>query len=204
MHERRIRDLENEVIMIKGVSRNEQANLNERLDTLGNRVKICQQEVNALARFDEKIKKMQANVVQITEDYNVTLTARLKEVSQQFIKQVGELDGKHREQHREIQEVLVKMDGLRDFTGRNEVRFRELQVFVSDLRETFEDLRLQFARDGQLGGEQSAEGKLKLQIKTLERQINEVQRQSQEQDNELKKGLHAVTNNRIEQLIFQG
>jgi DNA anti-recombination protein RmuC len=58
--------------------------------------------VNTLSRFDEKIKKVQQQVLQVTDEYNATVTNRLKEVSAGFIKQVNDLDGKHREHHREL------------------------------------------------------------------------------------------------------
>ncbi len=40
--------------------------------------------------------------MQVTEEYNVTVTDRLKEVSAEFIRQVNDLDTKHREQHRDL------------------------------------------------------------------------------------------------------
>ena len=82
--------------------------------------------MNTLSRFDEKIKKVQQQVLQVTDEYNATVTNRLKEVSAGFIKQVNDLDGKHREHHRELQEVLLKLDTLKDFTLRHDLRFNSL------------------------------------------------------------------------------
>ncbi len=90
------------MIMIKGLARNDNANLLERIETLSQRIKIAQQDVNNFAKFDEKIKKVQLQVLQVTDEYNATVTERLKEVSAGFIKQVNDLDAKHREHHKEI------------------------------------------------------------------------------------------------------
>ena len=102
IHERRIKELENEMIMVKGIARNENASVLEKIETLSQRVKITQQEVNTLSRFDEKIKKVQQQILQVTDEYNETVTNRIKEVSAGFIKQVNDLDAKHREHHREL------------------------------------------------------------------------------------------------------
>jgi|LakMenEpi03Aug12_release.lakeMendotaPanAssembly.Ray.scaffolds.fasta_scaffold5732298_1 hypothetical protein len=40
-HERRIKDLENEMIMVKGLARNENANILERIDTISTRLKVA-------------------------------------------------------------------------------------------------------------------------------------------------------------------
>lgn len=52
----------------------------------------------------------------MTDEYNLTVTARIKEVTQTFIRQVQDVDFKHRESQRDLQEVLVKIDSIRDFT----------------------------------------------------------------------------------------
>ncbi len=88
--------------------------------------------------------------MQVTDEYNVTVTDRLKEVSAEFIRQVNELDMKHREQHRDLQEVLLKLDGVKDYTKKNESRFDKLQHFINELRETFEDTRLSMLRQQNL------------------------------------------------------
>lgn len=59
LHDRRIKDLENEMIMVKGLARNENASMLERIDTISTRLKVAQQDVTAMSRFDEKIKKVQ-------------------------------------------------------------------------------------------------------------------------------------------------
>ena len=45
-----------------------------------------------------------------------------------------------------MQEVLVKLDSVRDFTNKNDVRFDQMQILVNELRETFEDSRLTLSR----------------------------------------------------------
>ena len=40
--------------------------------------------------------------MQVTDEYNATVTERLKEVSAVFIRQVNDLDTKHREHHHDI------------------------------------------------------------------------------------------------------
>ena len=62
-HERRIKDLENEMIMVKGLARNENANILERIDTISTRLKVAQQDVTAMSRFDDKIKKVQQQII---------------------------------------------------------------------------------------------------------------------------------------------
>ncbi len=59
LHDRRIKDLENEMIMVKGLARNENASMLERIDTISTRLKVAQQDVTAMSRFDENIKKVQ-------------------------------------------------------------------------------------------------------------------------------------------------
>lgn len=39
-----------------------------------------------MSRFDEKLKKVQLSIVDVTDEYNQTVTQRLKEVSAGFIK----------------------------------------------------------------------------------------------------------------------
>ena len=41
VHERRIKDLENEMIMVKGLARNENASMLERIDTISTRLKVA-------------------------------------------------------------------------------------------------------------------------------------------------------------------
>jgi hypothetical protein len=59
---------------------------------------------------------------------------------------VQEVDQRHREQQRDMQEVLVKLDSVRDFTNKNGVRFDQMQILVNELRETFEDSMLTLSR----------------------------------------------------------
>ena len=48
--------------------------------------KAMQEDVNNFSRFDDKIKKVQLSIMQVTDEYNLTVTARIKEVTQTFIK----------------------------------------------------------------------------------------------------------------------
>jgi len=41
LHDRRIKDLENEMIMVKGLARNENASMLERIDTISTRLKVA-------------------------------------------------------------------------------------------------------------------------------------------------------------------
>lgn len=61
-----------------------------------------QEDVNNFSRFDDKIKKVQLSIMQVTDEYNLTVTARIKEVTQTFIKQVQDVDFKHRESCRDL------------------------------------------------------------------------------------------------------
>ena len=47
------------MIMVKGLARNENASMLERIDTISTRLKVAQQDVTAMSRFDENIKKVQ-------------------------------------------------------------------------------------------------------------------------------------------------
>ena len=83
------------------------------------------------------------------------MAARIKEVSAGFIKQVQELDLRYRESHRDLQEVLIKIDRVHEFTQSNEDRFSQLQTFITDLRETLEETRIAFAAKGSVNTEES-------------------------------------------------
>ena len=87
----------------------------------------------------------------------------------------------------------------------NEDRFDQLQSFINDLRETFEETRINFASKG---ADLSTEGnnleiKLRAQVQALEKEVSDFRRIQIETDEQLKNHLHSVTNNRIEQLIYQ-
>jgi hypothetical protein len=51
------------------------------------------------------------------------VTARLKEATGGFIRQVQELDQRYRESQRDMQEVLVKLDGVHRFTEGNQSKY---------------------------------------------------------------------------------
>jgi hypothetical protein len=48
----------------------------------------------------------------------------------------------------------MKLDGIKDFTKKNESRFDKLQFFINELRETFEDTRLSMLRQQNLQNDQ--------------------------------------------------
>lgn len=136
-----------------------------------------------IAKFDDKLKKVQNSIIEVTDEYNQTVTERIKEVSLGFIRQVQELDLRYRESQHSLQEVLVKIDKIHDFTRANDQRFEQLQAFTNELRETFEDTQLSLAAHGGLsGGEkklpltgglprQTLEERLRAQINALEKQV---------------------------------
>lgn len=79
--DKKVHDLETEVMVIKAMHRNENTQMLERYETLNQRLKAAQTDVHALARFDEKLRKVQQSVMDVTDEYNQTVTVRLKEVS---------------------------------------------------------------------------------------------------------------------------
>lgn len=120
----------------------------EKMETLTQRVRACQTDVMSITKFDEKIKRVQISIIEVTDEYNQTVTERIKEVSLGFIKQVNDLDLRYRASQHDLQEVLVKIDKIHDFTRANELRFDQLQTFINELRETFEDTQMTLAAKG--------------------------------------------------------
>lgn len=118
----------------------------EKIETLQARLRVAQTDLTSMSKYDEKLKQLQQSIFDITDEYNITVAARIKEVSAGFIKQVQELDLRYRESHRDLQEVLVKIDRVHEFTQSNEDRFNQLQAFITDLRETLEETRIGFAK----------------------------------------------------------
>ena len=202
--ERKIKDLENEILVTKALQRNDNTILLEKFETLQARVRVAQIDMNTMSKYDDKLKELQKSIFDVTDEYNLTVAQRLKEVSAGFIKQVQELDLRYRESHRDLQEILIKIDRVHEFTQTNEGRFDQLQSFINDLRETFEETRMNFASKGSEGVDGSGlESKLRSQVQALDLQVQEFKKTQFETDEQLRNHLHSVTNNRIEQLIYQ-
>lgn len=202
--ERRVKELDEDIHITRALQRNDNVIVLEKIETLQARLRVAQSDLTGMSKYDEKLKQLQQSIFDITDEYNITVAARIKEVSAGFIKQVQELDLRYRESHRDLQEVLIKIDRVHEFTQSNEDRFNQLQAFINDLRETFEETRIAFAAKGAVNAEESQlEDRLRAKVQVLERQVAEFKRTQAETDEQLKNHLHSVTNNRIEQLIYQ-
>ena len=44
--------------------------------------------MNTMSKYDDKLKELQKSIFDVTDEYNLTVAQRLKEVSAGFIKQV--------------------------------------------------------------------------------------------------------------------
>jgi len=146
--ERRIKELNEDIHITRALQRNDNTIVLEKIETLQARLRVAQTDLTSMSKYDEKLKKLQQSIFDITDEYNITVAARIKDVSAGFIKQVQELDLRYRESHRDLQEVLVKIDRVHEFTQSNEARFNQLQAFITDLRETLEETRIAFAAKG--------------------------------------------------------
>lgn len=118
--DRKLREIDNEVGIAKSLQRNDNMLCLEKIETLTQRVRACQTDVLSITKFEDKLKKVQSTIYEITDEYNQTVTERIKEVSLSFIRQVQELDLRYRESQHALQEVLVKLDKVHDFTRAND------------------------------------------------------------------------------------
>lgn len=48
------------------------------------------------------------------------------------------MEEKYRDMQKDMIEIGVKVDSVRDFTKNNDVRFEKLNIFINDLRESIE------------------------------------------------------------------
>ena len=102
-----------------------------------------------------------------------------------------------------MQQVLVRIDNVHDFSRKNESRFSQLQLFIDELQKTFEDTRILIAKgtiaqDQKNAEEASIEKRLRDQINELQKQVDEFRQIQTEQDMEVKHNVNSLTNNRIE------
>ena len=70
----------------KAMQRNDNIQVLEKIETLSARMRAAQNDITAMQRFDERLNKVQQSILDVTDEYNTTVTARLKEVSSGFIK----------------------------------------------------------------------------------------------------------------------
>lgn len=102
LFERKLKELENELFISRALQRNDNTLVLERVETLQTRLRVAQTDITAVQKLDDKLNKMHQTIFEVTDEYNLTVTNRLKEATGAFIKQVQELDQRYRESQRDL------------------------------------------------------------------------------------------------------
>eukprot|EP00347_Sterkiella_histriomuscorum_P011721 403371366 len=152
------REIEQEILTTKALQKNDVQQILEKLETWGARWKVTQNDVNSFHKYDEKITKVQKSLQDVTEQYKQTVTQRFKDMSSDFMRQVVNVEQSNRDIKQEMQELMVKVQSVKDFTQNSDVKFMNLGALIDSLRETIENSRFThtFAKQVSTDNAQSA------------------------------------------------
>ncbi|CDW82927.1 UNKNOWN [Stylonychia lemnae] len=176
---------------VKALQKNDIQQILEKLETINTRWKVTQNDVNDFHRYDEKIKNVQKAMQDVTDQYKQSVTQRFKDMSQEFMRSIHQMDQSHRDLKSDMQEVMIKVQSVKEFTQGNDLKFKHLNTMIEELRETIENSRFPFTYGGKQSLSENAfhgDGgvSFRQQVNKMQEELSEIRKSNLQIDNILR------------------